>query len=302
MTPSWKATAWRCARSKTGSNSCRRNCWSTAKATKKAKATARSSRNGAKNLAQNREQLRQSLAVSEERYAQRSQELEQLTAKFAAAEQQLQELRRELADEEAKLIGVTGGISQAQEEGLKGQLLEIMNQMAQARNDIHYAEQQKESVKRRMDRAEEEGVKWTEEQQRLKARKSELEAALEKLGKEISDLRGKYIQESERHQSLQKLVEESQGGIRKWEQKREGLVSRRDTMKEMEEDYDGFMLGVKEVLKAAKKSVLPGVHGAVAELIRVPEKLEIAVETALGGAMQHIVMENEAVSRQRSPF
>ncbi|MCA1294258.1 chromosome segregation protein SMC [Paenibacillus sp. alder61] len=256
----------------------------------------------AKNLTQNRDQLRQSLAVSEERYAQRAAEMEALAAKFAVSEKQLTELRTELSAEEAKLVGVTGGISQEQEEGLKGQLLEIMNLMAHTRSEIRYADQQKEGVQRRMARSEEEGAKWQDELDRLKGKKQELERTLEQLGKEIADLRNKYIAESEKHQSLQRLMEESQNGIRKWEQKREGLISRRDTMKEMEEDFDGFALGVKEVLKAARKSALHGVHGAVAELIRVPEKLEIAVETALGMAMQHIVMENEAVSRQAIAF
>ncbi len=256
----------------------------------------------AKNLTQNREQLEQSLAASEERYAQREAEMKQLAEKFAAAERQLTELRDELQSEEVKLIGVTGGISQEQEEGLKGQLLEIMNQMAGMRNEIRYNDQQKEAVQRRMQRSEEEGTKWSEQLEQLKGKKTLLENTLQQLGTEIADLRGKYITESERCQSLHRLVEESQSGIRKWEQKREGLVSRRDTMKEMEDDFDGFALGVKEVLKASRKSVLHGVHGAVAELIRVPEKLEIAVETALGAAMQHIVMENEAVSRQAIAF
>lgn len=255
-----------------------------------------------KNLTQNREQLQQSLAASEERFAQRDAEMKALAEKFAAAEQQLLALREELQSEEVKLIGVTGGISQEQEEGLKGQLLEIMNQMAGMRNEIRYNEQQKEAVQRRMQRSEEEGTKWQEQLEQLKDKKSQLEHVLQQLGAEIAELRGQYITESERCQSLHRLVEESQNGIRKWEQKREGLVSRRDTMKEMEEDFDGFALGVKEVLKAARKSVLHGVHGAVAELIRVPEKLEIAVETALGAAMQHIVMENEAVSRQAISF
>ncbi|GGG12315.1 chromosome segregation protein SMC [Paenibacillus aceti] len=255
-----------------------------------------------KNLTQNREQLQQSLAASEERFAQRDAEMKALAEKFAAAEQQLLALREELQSEEVKLIGVTGGISQEQEEGLKGQLLEIMNQMAGMRNEIRYNEQQKEAVQRRMQRSEEEGSKWQEQLEQLKDKKSQLEHVLQQLGAEIAELRGQYITESERCQSLHRLVEESQNGIRKWEQKREGLVSRRDTMKEMEEDFDGFALGVKEVLKAARKSVLHGVHGAVAELIRVPEKLEIAVETALGAAMQHIVMENEAVSRQAISF
>ena len=48
--------------------------------------------------------------------------------------------------------------------------------------------------------------------------------------------------------------------------------------------------------------MLHGVHGAVAELIRVPEKLELAMETALGASVQHIVMENESVSRQAIAF
>ncbi|MBA9088495.1 chromosome segregation protein [Fontibacillus solani] len=256
----------------------------------------------AKNLTQNRDQLEQSLQVSEERYAQRAAEMNEVAEKFASVEQQLQQLRTELSAEEAKLVGVTGGISQAQEEGLKGQLLDVMNQMAQTRNEIRYSDQQKEGVERRMSRSEEEGVKWRDELDRLKVKKDELEGLMKRLSQEIADLRGKYINESEKYQSLQKLVEESQSGIRKWEQKREGLVSRRDTMKEMEDDFDGFVLGVKEVLKASRKSVLNGVHGAVAELIRVPEKLEIAVETALGAAMQHIVMENEAVSRQAISF
>ncbi|GAA0134115.1 chromosome segregation protein SMC [Paenibacillus sp. YSY-4.3] len=255
-----------------------------------------------KNLIQNRDQLRQSLAVNEERYAQRAEELNALSAKFAEAEKQLNELRTELSAEEVKLVGVTGGISQAQEEALKGQLLETMNQMAESRNEIRYADQQKESVQRRMDRSEEEGAKWRVELERLKGKKTELEKVLERLAKEIADLRSRYITESERQQSLQKLAEESSANIRKWEQRRESLISRRDTMKEMEEDFDGFALGVKEVLKASRKSLLGGVHGAVAELIQVPEKLELAVETALGAAMQHIVMENEAVSRQAIAF
>lgn len=259
-------------------------------------------RERARNLTQNRDQLRDSLTVSEERYGKRHSEMQEVAKKSAASEEQLEQLRRELSAEEAKLIGVTGGVSQAQEESLKGQLLDIMNKMAQSRNEIHYAEQQKEGVLRRMSRAEEEGTKWRDELETLKVKKQEIEQVLEALGKEIAGIRGKYITESERLQSLQKLVEESQGGIRKWEQKREALVSRRDTMKEMDDDFDGFALGVKEVLKAARKSALHGVHGAVAELLRVPQHLEIAVETALGAAMQHIVMENESVSRQAIAF
>ncbi|MDQ0494239.1 chromosome segregation protein SMC [Paenibacillus brasilensis] len=255
-----------------------------------------------RNLQANREQLILSLSTSEARHSDRKNELDQLNEKLSALIVELEELRARLSDEEAKLIGVTGGISQEQEESLKGSLLELMNQMAQARNEIRYTDQQKEALERRVNRVSDESGKWEAQKVELDQRKKGLEAAIQKLGQEISSLRSGYIQGSEKYQALQKLLEESQGTIRKWEQKREAQISRRDTMKEMQDDFDGFMLGVKEVLKASRKETLHGVHGAVAELIRVPEHLEQAMETALGASVQHIVMENESVSRQAISF
>ncbi|TQR98831.1 chromosome segregation protein SMC [Paenibacillus ottowii] len=255
-----------------------------------------------RNLEANREQLILSLSTSESRHSERKSELDQLNEKLSALNVELDELRARLSDEEAKLIGVTGGISQEQEESLKGGLLELMNQMAQARNEIRYTDQQKEALERRVNRVSDESGKWEAQKAELEQRKKGLEAAIQKLGQEISSLRSGYIQGSEQYQALQKLLEENQGTVRKWEQKREAQISRRDTMKEMQDDFDGFMLGVKEVLKASRKGTLYGVHGAVAELIRVPEQLEQAMETALGASVQHIVMENESVSRQAISF
>ena len=117
-------------------------------------------------------------------------------------------------------------------------------------------------------------------------------------------MRNKYIQESEKLSAGQKLLEEAQSAVRKWEQKLEALRSRRDTMKEMQDDLDGFMQGVREVLKASRRSAggIEGVHGAVAELVRVPEKVELAIETALGGALQHVVMSDEKSARAAIAF
>jgi chromosome segregation protein len=74
-------------------------------------------------------------------------------------------------------------------------------------------------------------------------------------------------------------------------------------MLEMQNDYDGFIHGVKEILKVKNKpDVLRGIHGAVAELVRVPAEVEIAVETALGGALQNIVVATEGDGRAAIAF
>lgn len=46
------------------------------------------------------------------------------------------------------------------------------------------------------------------------------------------------------------------------------------------------------------KETLQGIEGAVAELIKVPKEYETAIETALGGAMQHVVVEREEHARE----
>lgn len=255
-----------------------------------------------RNLENNREQLLLSLGSADERSAGRERELAELEEKLQQSQLALETLRGEIAAEETRLEGVTGGISQSAEETLKSSLLELMNAMAQARNEIRYAEQQKESLERRMSRSQEESGKWTARLTELTSAKEALLTKISAVSAEIGTLRGRFITESEETGKRQKLLEETQAGLRKWEQKREAQVSRHETMKEMQDDFDGFMLGVKEVLKGARKGQLSGVHGAVAELIAVPEKLEMAVETALGASLQHIVMENEAVSRQAIAF
>lgn len=63
---------------------------------------------------------------------------------------------------------------------------------------------------------------------------------------------------------------------------------------EMENDYEGFNKGVKEVLKNKN---LKGIHGALSQVIEVPFEYEKAIESALGFYMQNIITENEYVAK-----
>ncbi|MCC3373050.1 chromosome segregation protein SMC [Cohnella sp. REN36] len=247
------------------------------------------------NLERTRAGLTESLAAAEERLVAASAEGEDLSQRQAQVEAELAELNAVLTAEETKLSYVDG--SGDAEERLKAELFDAMNAMAQARNDIRYCEQQREALDRRLARAEGERAKWQEQHDALLVRRAELEERIAACAASVADVRSRYIAEGTRSTELTRRLEEAQGDARRWEQKREALVSRRDTIKELQNDYDGFQHGVREVLKAAKRSQLQGVHGAVAELLSVPANLETAVETALGGAMQNIVMENEATSR-----
>ncbi|MER2109784.1 MAG: chromosome segregation protein SMC [Desemzia incerta] len=72
--------------------------------------------------------------------------------------------------------------------------------------------------------------------------------------------------------------------------------AKRDSLKELSDDYTGFYQGVREVLK--QKERLGGIIGAVTELIEVPKNLELAIDIALGAAGQHIVVEDDTSGRR----
>jgi chromosome segregation protein len=69
----------------------------------------------------------------------------------------------------------------------------------------------------------------------------------------------------------------------------------------MKEDFTGFFHGVKEVLKA-RDTHLTGIDGAIAELIQVPKQYEVAIETALGATLQHVVVKDEEAGREAIHF
>ncbi|MGE5654927.1 MAG: chromosome segregation protein SMC [Bacillota bacterium] len=75
--------------------------------------------------------------------------------------------------------------------------------------------------------------------------------------------------------------------------------SRLRTLTAMERSLDGYQRGVKAVLQTKREQPgrLPGVIDTVASLIKVPAHLEVAVEIALGGALQNIVAEDEEAAR-----
>jgi chromosome segregation protein len=257
-----------------------------------------------KNLSSNRNQMEQITSSQENRHADKLAELSDCMAKMAVVKERLEICKAALTAEEEKLLGVAGGTSSEEEERLKSELLDVLNRLAQARNEARYAEQQIETLSRRGGRLQEEHLKWTTQLEQLAARKEELERKLSEAKTATESLRYQFLELSQAMRGKQSLLEEVQGAVRKWEQKLDALTSRRDTMREMQNDYDGFMHGVKEVLKAKNRASdgLRGIHGAVAELVKVPAEVEMAMETALGGAMQHVVVENESNGRDAIAF
>ncbi len=70
-------------------------------------------------------------------------------------------------------------------------------------------------------------------------------------------------------------------------------LRRAKLLEDLERNLEGFSQSVKQVMKEAGRGLLSGVCGPVSQLLKVPREYAVALETALGASMQHVVVETE---------
>ncbi|MBR4857980.1 MAG: hypothetical protein IKU08_02205, partial [Clostridia bacterium] len=66
---------------------------------------------------------------------------------------------------------------------------------------------------------------------------------------------------------------------------------------DLEKNLDGYAGSVQKVIKEAKRGALRGIHGTLSQLITAPAEYAVAIETALGAAIQNIVTDNENTAK-----
>lgn len=71
---------------------------------------------------------------------------------------------------------------------------------------------------------------------------------------------------------------------------------------DLEKNLDGYAGSVQKVIREAKRGAIRGVHGTLSQLISTPAEYAIAIETALGAAIQNIVTDNENTAKRAINF
>ncbi|MBN6185863.1 chromosome segregation protein SMC [Aneurinibacillus sp. BA2021] len=237
----------------------------------------------------------QAVAMSEKQTALREQ-LKQAEEQVEAARLETARLEKELQQEQKRYMNLTR-FTDSDIERLKADYFDILNQMAAMRNEIRHHHQLIETNSQRRERLAMSNEQLIQQKEHVTNRRRELEQELHEVATRLTE----SVEEYRRQAAEQKQQSEQKTrwleALRQGEHKVNSLLSRRDVMREMQADFSGFMQGVKEVLRAREHG-FSGVEGAVAELISVEKQYETAIETALGGALQHVVVTNEAVGRQ----
>ena len=104
-----------------------------------------------------------------------------------------------------------------------------------------------------------------------------------------NSIRGYEMRLQQREQKLAAARDKREAIRREAEQKE----SRARMLEDLEKNMEGYAGSVKAVIKEARRGTLRGIHGPLSQLISVPEKYSAAIETALGAAVQFIVVDIE---------
>jgi chromosome segregation protein len=186
-------------------------------------------------------------------------------------------------------------------ETLKSEYIDKLNDQASSKNEIKNINQQLEQQTHRSSKLEADNEKYLSERKVIEEKKHDLQSIISSVQKEIEVQVVTFRDSQKKHESLKQSYQTQEKTLYQAYQFLQQAKSRKEMLEEMEDDYSGFFQGVKEILKA-RGTKLKGIEGAIAELIQVPKEYELAIETALGGAMQHIVVENEESGRLAIQF
>ncbi len=109
-----------------------------------------------------------------------------------------------------------------------------------------------------------------------------------------NSIKGYELRLENRNNELKDLTEKSNELHLDIEAKRRRV----QILTELENSMEGFSHAVKKVVSEAEKGILRGIHGPLSKLISVDKKYSVAIETALGNAIQNVVVDTEADAKR----
>ena len=175
-------------------------------------------------------------------------------------------------------------------ETLKDDIIELLNEKQDVSNKLTTLNANKDNIDQRNESIE-------SEIKEINDKVKEKEVLLEDLKEKINDKKEKLNDFKEKinnyYERLNSLKEENHNLSNKMQNNNYSLkeyTSKLNVYIDMENHYEGFNRGVKEVLKNKN---LKGIYGALGQVVTVEGKYEKAIEAALGAYMQNIITADE---------
>ena len=160
---------------------------------------------------------------------------------------------------------------------------------ANIKSSSESVERMKADISEAETRVREIGIQIGENKARIDELTKALSALSEKQNRSANVIEGCRMKLQSRENAAEQLREK----VNKLSVDCRSMDARIHMLSEMEKEYEGFSKAVKTVMRESARGNLRGVHGPVANLVKADNECALAIETALGAAMQNIVIDSQ---------
>ena len=208
----------------------------------------------------------------------------------------LKDVRQAIAQSQQKLQEMT-----ASSQGLSRQFLELRGKETTLQADIAGCEADVRGIAENRAGAEKRLGELDGDLNAGKARLAEAEKNLADSKKALKEAQDQVTASNNvisgfalRQESRRKNRDASAEKLRQLSAQLDGISAKTRVFRAMERDYESYQKSVRMVMQEAQRGGLKNIHGPVSRLIRTEDSCAVAIEIALGAAMQQIVVDSEA--------
>ncbi len=225
------------------------------------------------------EEIRQSIASKQSEISAAETEMNKLNEKLTVSQAE----NKELSDEYKDLDEKTG---------------KLYARLTEAKLTLQQAEKTSEDLSERLTADTERIENQDKLADEYRAKRRQLTNELDTLNEEKSDLENRLGGYSKLFESKSEKLNAQRAEFEKIKTDYDRKRQRLEILSDVEKNMAGYYASVKSVMSAYKAGKLSGIHGTVADVISVDKKYGVAVEIALGSALQNIIVENEETAKR----
>ena len=214
--------------------------------------------------------------------------IEQIAQELTYKNSQAESLQTQLNQMTADAQGITRQFMQ-----LRTNEVKLTADLASRESDIRGLEAGMQESESRFQLLQADLTSGEDRRQQAQSALTEAQDAYKKANEEITILQNAIAGYTLRQATRSKRAEELSEKVQNLRSTLDGVRAKLRVFKAMEQDFEGYQKSVRMVMQESKRGALRNVHGPVSQLIRTDDEYTVAVEIALGAAMQQIVVDNE---------
>lgn len=251
------------------------------------------------NDAANLERIRREILQKQEQKTENDNQLELCNSRMNALRMEMELKQENLSKLEQENRALSSALhhDETQAESFKDEIFEQIKIGTEAKGEIAKREALREQFESRMQQLKTEKMHLESRLHQLEVHTQVLDKQETEMRENISFMEKELLALEKDRVEAQKEKDVVQVNLSKEEKGLFESQSRFSVLKEMEKENEGFFQSVKSLLNLPDKEQR-GICGAVGQLLKVDEVYEVAIEAALGAALQNVVTKTEEDARE----